>query len=81
MLKVTAGYASFRQAYPAIRCFQRYTAEDRASHRASRRLGPRAKERVGEFFYVHPMIPGRAFATAKAATTAAFNLMVAREKA
>ena len=49
--------AEFGQAYKPIRCFQRYTAEQRACHAASFRLGPVQRERVGEYCYVHPLRP------------------------
>jgi len=67
-------YEAFRKAHPAIRNFQHYTSDQRAQHAASHRLTPHRRQAAGEFFYTHPMIPGRAFDTAKQATTAAFAL-------
>jgi hypothetical protein len=67
-------YEAFRRAHPAIRHFQPYTSDQRAMHASSRRLGPRKQKAVGEFFYTHPMLPDRAYATAKQATMAAFAL-------
>ncbi len=65
-------YEEFRRAHPAVRNMHHYSSEQRASHRASHRLTPRQRGAVGEFFYTHPMLPGRSFATAKLATRAAF---------
>lgn len=56
-----------------VRCFNRYSSEQRANHAASFRLGHRQREAVGEFFYTHPDVPGRAFPTRKAAAMAALN--------
>ncbi len=72
-----ANYEAFRRANPAIRNFQRFTSDQRASHAASFRLTPRQRQAAGEFFYTHPMLPGLAFPTAKAATTAAFRSRLA----
>lgn len=74
-------YAAFRKAYPATRCFERYTHEQRATHAASHRLGRRQQEAVGEFYYTHEMLPGQAFPSAKGATTMAFAVYQARPKA
>lgn len=60
----------YRRAFPAVRVFQRYTSDERASHAASRRLGPRQRAAVGEFFYTHPHAPGLAFPSAAAARRA-----------
>lgn len=65
-------YAEFRKAHPATRCMQHYDSETRAMHAASFRLGHRARTAVGEFFYTHPMLPGRGYSTAKQATMAAY---------
>lgn len=50
-----------------IRCFQSYTAEQRADRSASFRLGHKQRRAVGEYYYVHPDCPSRAFSTRKAA--------------
>ena len=47
----------------AMRGFQRYTHTMRADMRASHRLGFRQRERVGEAFWTHPLVPGLAFPT------------------
>lgn len=54
-----------------VRCFQPYDSYTRANRLASHRLGHAAKKRVGEFFWTHPAVPGRAFPTRKAALAAA----------
>lgn len=54
-----------------VRCFQRYTHDQRADMMASHRLGFRQKERVGEFFWIHQYVPDRAFPTRGAAIRAA----------
>lgn len=74
-------YEEFRKAYPATRCFQRYTSEQRATIRSSHRAGHRQREAVGEFYYVHEMVPGVGFPTAKAATQRAHeNYMASRKR-
>lgn len=72
-------YQEFRKAYPATRCFERYSSEERANHAASHRLGRRQREAVGEFYYVHEMIPDRGFETAKIATTQAYKVFMANK--
>lgn len=56
-----------------IRCFQRYTSEERAGKMASHRQGFRQREAVGEFFWIHPALPGVAFSTRRAAIAAAIE--------
>lgn len=53
------------------RCFQRYTTNERSDIGASHSQGYRQRQRVGEFFYTHPAIPGIAFRTAADAKRAA----------
>jgi hypothetical protein len=53
--------AEFGKAYKPIRCFQRYTSEQRADRAASFRLGPVQRDQVGEYCYVHPLLPDRAY--------------------
>lgn len=53
--------AEFGKAYKPIRYFQRYTPEQRADRAASFRLGPVQRDHVGEYCYVHPLRPDRAF--------------------
>lgn len=57
-----------------VRNFQPFTSEQRANHAASHRLGHRQRERVGEFFYTHPDVPGAAFTTRKRAAEAALGV-------
>lgn len=65
-------YQEFRKAHPAVRCFQHYTSNQRADMASSHRLTPKRRQAIGEYFYTHPMLPGVAYPTAKAATKAAF---------
>lgn len=53
------------------RHFQRYTSEQRANRAASHRLGPRQRQAIGETFFTHPAVPGKAFATPREAAQAA----------
>lgn len=55
------------------RHFQRYSSDHRADRVASRRLGHRQRDAVGEYFYTHPAFPGIAFPTRKAAQDAALR--------
>jgi hypothetical protein len=70
-------YEEFRKAHPAVRCFHHHTSEQRANLAAAHRLTQRQRRAVGEFFYIHEMLPGRGFPTAKLATTAAYQRLVA----
>ncbi|MEU3452246.1 hypothetical protein ABZ671_01185 [Micromonospora sp. NPDC006766] len=54
-----------------VRHFQRYTDEQRANRAASHRLGHRQRQAVGEVFFTHPAMPGRAFGSRRAAAEAA----------
>lgn len=62
-----------------VRCFQRYTHEQRSNH-DTLHVGIRQRHAVGEFFYVHPDLPKVAFPkrkrAAEAAMTAALNAVV-----
>lgn len=71
---VQLDYADFRKRHPAVRCYMHHTSETRAMHAASHRLGHKQRQASGEVFYVHPMVPDRAFSTAKAATMHAFEV-------
>jgi|GEM_PF-3386263 len=62
-----------RELARVVRGFQRYTAEQRAGRAASHRLGHRQRTAVGEEFFTHPDLPGRAFDTRKAAALAAIR--------
>lgn len=73
-------YQAFRKEHPATRCFQPYTSEQRANHAASFRLGYRQRQAVGHSYYTHPMVPGIAFDTAKAATTRAYEVWLAERQ-
>jgi hypothetical protein len=55
------------------RCFQSYTSEQRANHADSFKLGIRQRHAVGEFYYVHPDVPGKAFPKRKLAATYALS--------
>jgi hypothetical protein len=56
-----------------VRCFHLYSSEVRANHAASHRLGFRQRRREGEFFYMHPDLPNKAFPTRGAAANAALS--------
>lgn len=55
------------------RCFQAYTHEQRSNHADSRKLGIRQRHAVGEFYYVHPDVPGIAFPKRKLAASYALS--------
>ncbi len=63
-----------REARKVVRHFQHYTSEQRATLAASHRLGPCQRQAVGEVFYTHPAIPGRAFGTRRRAAETAVSL-------
>ena len=70
--------SNFDTAYTAerkrvVRNFQAYTSEQCANHAASFRLGYQQRKAVGEFFYTHPDVPGKAFGTRKMAALAALR--------
>lgn len=46
-----------------VRCFQRYTGQQQSDRRASFRLGYKQRVSTGEYYYVHPDAPGKAFPT------------------
>ncbi len=54
-----------------VRHFQHFTSEQRADRAASHRLGHRQRQAVGETFFSHPAVPGRAFTTRRQAAQAA----------
>lgn len=54
-----------------IKCFHKFSSEQRAMNAANFRLGHVAKQRTGEHFWTHPSVPNVAFKTRKAAITAA----------
>jgi hypothetical protein len=62
---------------PAIRCFAKYDHNTRANLMASHRQGHVQRHRVGEFFWIHPLVPGIAFPTRKAALLAALEKVAA----
>lgn len=70
-------YEEFRKAHPAVRCFQRYSPETRANHAASHRLGHRQRTAVGEYYYVHKLVPDIGFPRAKLATERAYGVYLA----
>lgn len=55
-----------------VRCFQRYTHEQRANH-DTLHVGVRQRKAVGEFFYIHPEVPGKAFPKRGLAAAAALS--------
>jgi len=59
------------------RHFQKYTPEQKTDRAASRKLGHRAREKIGEYFYSTNVIPDRAFDTAKEAREAAEAILQA----
>lgn len=62
----------------AVRCFQKYTHEERANHAASHRLGYRQRGSTGQFYWTHNLVPGIAFPTRKAARLAALKAVALR---
>lgn len=52
-----------------VRCYQAYTPEQRSNH-DTLKLGIRQRKTFGEFYYVHPALPDRAFPTRKRAALA-----------
>jgi hypothetical protein len=66
-------YDEFRKQHPAERNFHKYDSDTRANLASSHRLTQRQRASTGEHFYTHPMVPGRAYPTAKAATMAAYE--------
>lgn len=64
-------YEQFRKKHPAIRCYNEFDSDQRATLSRAR-TGYQARRASGSFFYIHPLQPGIAFDTAKAATTAAY---------
>lgn len=58
-----------------VRGFQRFDSETRANHRASHRLGFRQRERIGEAFWTHAMMPNIAFPSRIAAVRAVLRLI------
>ena len=62
-----------REKRRVVRHFQHYAPEQRANHAASYRLGHLKRSALGEYFYTHPDVPGRAFPTRKAALVPAWT--------
>lgn len=54
-------FEKYRKRFPATRCFQHYSGEQRANHAASHRLTASRRNAVGEFFFAHEHAPGLAF--------------------
>jgi hypothetical protein len=65
------------EAKRVVRCWQAYGWEQRASNAANFRMGHQQRRSFGEFFYVHPAIPNRAFPRRKMAAEAALALKAA----
>lgn len=62
---------------PAVRGFERYTPDMRASMAASFRLGYQQRQSVGEAWWSHPRCPGVCFPTRIAALRAALRTLTA----
>ena len=60
----------FSRAYRPIRYFQHCTAAQHTDRAASFRLGPAPREHVGEYCYVHPLLPDRAYPSSSRARRA-----------
>ena len=58
------------EAKRVIRCWQSYTWEQRASLAAA---NLKYRSREGEFYYVHPDVPGKAFPKRRMAAEAALS--------
>jgi hypothetical protein len=56
-----------------IRCFHKYSSEQRADLAANFRAGHQQRRSMGEFFWTHPEVPGIAFPTRKRAAQAALS--------
>lgn len=72
-------YQEFRRTHPAVRCFFKFSPEQRANNRASHRLTHGQREAMGEKYYAHPLVPDLAFPTAKAATVRAYAVYLGPE--
>ena len=59
------------EAAKVRRVWQRYSHEERANVRDSWRLGIRQREALGQYYYVHPALPDRAYRSRKQAALAA----------
>lgn len=66
-------FEEYRKQFPATRCFQHYTVEQRTNHAASHRLTGNQRNAVGEFFYAHNHAPGLAFPKRRQAERAGFE--------
>jgi hypothetical protein len=62
-----------------VRCFQRYSHEQRSNNAASHRQGYLQKRRSGEFFYVSELIPGIGFPTQGRAVEAARKVLASQQ--
>ena len=55
----------------AVRCWQKFDHNTRADRASNFRFTQGRRDRLGEFYYLHPLVPNRAFPTRKAALQAA----------
>lgn len=51
----------------AVRCWQKYDHNTRANLASSHRVGFRQRDSLGEYYYIHPLAPDRAFDSPSAA--------------
>lgn len=72
-------FEEYRKQFPATRCFQRYSGEQRANHAASHRLTANRRNAVGEHYFVHAHVAGRAFPTRAQAERAGYERHQAAE--
>lgn len=61
------------EAKRVVRCWQAYTSEQRSNCMASLSLGYQQRRAFGEYYYVHPDVPGKAFPRRKLAAEAAMR--------
>lgn len=60
---------------PAVRCFHHYTSEQRSDLQSAHTQGYKARNRIGDVFWIHPFIPDRAFDTRAQALRAALRTL------
>lgn len=58
-----------------VRCFERYTSEQRAGMASSHRLGQYQRHATGRFYWITELVPGRAFDTRGEAIRAALAVL------
>ena len=60
------------------RCFQRYSADQRATMASSHRLGHRQRQQAGEYYWTSELVPGVAFTSRGRAIAAAESALKLR---